>query len=180
MPSESPPAARLPADRPLRRKGTDSKSEEAPRRRGTGSRRCACIAGAALAVAGFYGRSQACCLFSLASYASLFVGLVHQTETVLRVGGGEQHSGAGTGFPALQPKVREATGLHVAVTDSAEGVAIGPRRTQPIEWCDFGQEGQLYRSYSPEEEVSAATTKTVVRGPVSHSRRRNGRFQRLF
>lgn len=124
---------------------TPRRASKEPSRR----RQCVCLAGAAIAAAGFVGRSQMCCFFSIASYMSLFMSLVHQTELVMRVD-------SASGLPKMRHKQlhhsQSKAGGNDLSAEHGRAASEQPKAATTkklIEWCKFSREGELCSTMSP-------------------------------
>ncbi|KOO23116.1 putative galacturonosyltransferase 3-like protein [Chrysochromulina tobinii] len=104
------------------------------------SRLCWCCA-ALLTAATFANRFQACFLFSVASYGSIFLNLLHRTESVMRA------SDFSDGLPHDQKLKRHSRSnedlYHFSAT---EKMAPKKEKQKIVEWCGFGEEGELRRT----------------------------------
>lgn len=100
---------------------------------------CAALIGAA----SFVNRFQACFLFSIASYVSLFMNIVRQTESVFA--GNDLVSGLPHGTlerkkRSLSRPAEDIFHLRIKQAPARKRTAAGP----PIEWCGFAEEGLLF------------------------------------
>ncbi len=100
---------------------------------------CAAVLGAV----SLLNRFQACFLFSVASYASLFMSLLRRTESVMRT------NDFTDGLPHDRKLERQARSLSRPAEDVYHLTTRHAPKRKVIEWCGFGEEGELCSTASP-------------------------------